>query len=1626
MQNVLKILLISILYASLLPAQTEWSGTIDGQVWSRDLSPIYINGDITVLDLTIEAGVKIIFLNDYRFDVEGSLVASGAEQDSIYFIPDLLNPNGWKGLNFKSSSADLYLKHVVLSGASENGITIEQGEVLLSDCDIRQNTKNGINLIGSSTQLTRVNMRNNLLNGVRVGSEALLESYASVFKDNGGSGLRIEGGSAHLSNSVVAANGEMGIHFSSSGQVLTITNSTVCHNTSEGLLSLAGSVEIKNSIFYFNGAQLPIVNYGTLTVTYCNIEDPDIQGIGNINVDPRFVEGSLYRLQDISGCVDAGDPDPQYNDRYVPPSLGSVRNDMGAYGGPLARKWYQPLYVDPTAINFGNVGYNKEKYQIVTLNNYSDELLRIDSLRITGVNADKYHLIDPPASYPWPIELAQNYSFEVAFIPLQKSANPFKAELQIYSDQGNRSVDLSGRGVAPQIFVQTSHLDFGSRQFGDSAMQSLNIYNTGLDTLLIAGLVPGNPRVFKSIAPNDTIDPYPSDPLEVSVYFKPDSAFAYEDTLYILSNDPDKSSIAVSLSGLGIAPVIKTNPLVDFGTIPIFSDTTSFLSLQNVGNEDLVIKEAQVVGDDSGQFILKTIVEFLTIPVGADPEEFELDFFARRAGLSTAYLQLVTNDPHPLRDTLWVALNGQALAPELAVADMLDFGNVRVKKDSLLHFTLRNDGGLDLLIDTLYLEPDTSAHFILQSTVSALLLPPDSDAYLVDISFLPMDEGVQEAQLVILSNDYLNDTTRVLIRGRGVTPKMVADLAPVDFGTVYLGEDSVIVRRIWNQGSAPLRIDSVRISGSAAEHFQLNDEAFPLIIDTNLSSDSLSIHFKPGSFGLKEAQLQFVTDDPENPRISIDLRGLGVAALIQADPAAVDLGKVPVNQDTSFTIWIRNSGNGDLQIKQSRFYGDDQEEFRLHQLQLPFIIPAADSLAAEIYFRPKERARREVYWQLVSNAYQNDTLTIPIAAVGVISGVPFLYVEMDQRYNFNDVVITGQKKYQLPIQNLSEDADLRIDSLQIIGEDATVFSIEAEDSAFTVLPQSQYDGVNILFSPLELRHYSAQLQIYSNDTLNNPYTLFFSGQGVPDQTPATVSYQPAFNQFNLNQSSPFEVILKDDESQIQRAELYIRAGGANSFEKLDLSKTEGDKWQAEVPANLVTERGLEYYLKIGHGWIETIHPEQGGDQPLFLTVQIPSYSFPFETKEGLYQKISIPFNSGFQTLRDLFEDDLGPYDSTKYRIFDWDQSKTSWQEYSSLNQKLPPGKAVYLITREPQRLTIGNCETVPTTQDYALSLHSGWNMIAVPFAFPVAWQEVLPNSPGDELFLYNGNGWSLTQVLEPFKGYAYYSNQDTILAIPAKPRNPLKPASGGLSLNSGEWRIQIEARRGDKEDLYNYAGVRFVAEGQSEGLVRPEPPAIGPHISLYFNKSEENGNVTKLAADYRLPGEDLYVYYFAWKSNFSAKTDLNFIAYDLPNDYDYIIVSMDDNIILSGSEISSSLRERQFKLIVGRTETLKELASEFKELPKELKISKNFPNPFNPVTKITIELPREAYINAEIFDLLGRKVKTIASNELKEEGYHSLQWDGTNDLNQQVASGIYFFNFRTAQFSKVIKMVLQR
>ncbi|MCH8020949.1 T9SS type A sorting domain-containing protein, partial [candidate division KSB1 bacterium] len=79
--------------------------------------------------------------------------------------------------------------------------------------------------------------------------------------------------------------------------------------------------------------------------------------------------------------------------------------------------------------------------------------------------------------------------------------------------------------------------------------------------------------------------------------------------------------------------------------------------------------------------------------------------------------------------------------------------------------------------------------------------------------------------------------------------------------------------------------------------------------------------------------------------------------------------------------------------------------------------------------------------------------------------------------------------------------------------------------------------------------------------------------------------------------------------------------------------------------------------------------------------------------------------------------------------------------------------------------------------------------------------------------------------------------------------------------------------------------------------------------------------------------------------------------------------------------------------------------------PATTRLEQNSPNPFNPTTNVIYSIQKEGFVQLEIYDLLGRTVKSLLS-EIKSAGEYSLSWDGKNDQGELVASGIYYYTLK--------------
>ncbi len=105
----------------------------------------------------------------------------------------------------------------------------------------------------------------------------------------------------------------------------------------------------------------------------------------------------------------------------------------------------------------------------------------------------------------------------------------------------------------------------------------------------------------------------------------------------------------------------------------------------------------------------------------------------------------------------------------------------------------------------------------------------------------------------------------------------------------------------------------------------------------------------------------------------------------------------------------------------------------------------------------------------------------------------------------------------------------------------------------------------------------------------------------------------------------------------------------------------------------------------------------------------------------------------------------------------------------------------------------------------------------------------------------------------------------------------------------------------------------------------------------------------------------------------------------------------------------------------GEKETLFSLSA----LPQETTLKSNFPNPFNPLTRIRYDLKEAIHVQIQVFDMLGRSVVTLV-DEVQPAGEQSVVWDGRNHAGEEVASGTYFYKMTAGNASDVQRMVLSR
>ncbi len=90
----------------------------------------------------------------------------------------------------------------------------------------------------------------------------------------------------------------------------------------------------------------------------------------------------------------------------------------------------------------------------------------------------------------------------------------------------------------------------------------------------------------------------------------------------------------------------------------------------------------------------------------------------------------------------------------------------------------------------------------------------------------------------------------------------------------------------------------------------------------------------------------------------------------------------------------------------------------------------------------------------------------------------------------------------------------------------------------------------------------------------------------------------------------------------------------------------------------------------------------------------------------------------------------------------------------------------------------------------------------------------------------------------------------------------------------------------------------------------------------------------------------------------------------------------------------------------------------------DYRLFQNYPNPFNNITRIKFDLPVSQSVTLSVYDMLGRRIRTLINNNILSAGNQFVDWNGQNDFGATVPSGVYFYRLETEQFANTKKLVL--
>ncbi|HMJ67501.1 MAG TPA: T9SS type A sorting domain-containing protein [Cyclobacteriaceae bacterium] len=482
--------------------------------------------------------------------------------------------------------------------------------------------------------------------------------------------------------------------------------------------------------------------------------------------------------------------------------------------------------------------------------------------------------------------------------------------------------------------------------------------------------------------------------------------------------------------------------------------------------------------------------------------------------------------------------------------------------------------------------------------------------------------------------------------------------------------------------------------------------------------------------------------------------------------------------------------------------------------------------------------------------------------------------------------------------------------------------------------------------------------------------------------------------------------------------LVLKGGTTNTYEYT-------------IPASFVTEQGVEYLVgaddKAGYS------SNQAWKQVLVEYTNENSLTIPYSAGTAItnYRIISVPLDLAKNTVNDVFSDDLGALDKSKYRLFRYNGSSAT--ELTSLS-KIEIGNGYWFIAAESKTIDTGAGTTADTGsgKPTTMPVVNGWNQIGNPFNYDVSWARVTGALENDDKTLgalKTFTGTFTNSITLPKMAGAFLMVQDAgdgQLTIPYfKEEGRIsapEPVNFARTLDSDTWAVDFALKSGMTVNNFAGFGMHPKASEQNDGYDDFTLPRFMEYLELNYNKKLYGSNFTKDI----IPTTGQHVWEFevtsnlsdevmelTWDNSFFGNSDKHLVLWDI-NQQRSIDMTLENRYVFERS------LSGPFKVFFGDETFVKTESMPFRPV-----FHSASPVPSSGNVTLAFSVPEtnsQVNTNLSIYNLMGQKVSNLLDQPLPG-GYQQAIWnieDGTKP-----AAGVYIsvlkFGNSTLQKRLIVK-----